>query len=221
MTVLIVVAFFALFIGVDYVLARRRLALERVARAASDAPAAEPVWIAGYRMPEALHYHRGHTWARVLDPSTVVVGLDDFAGRLLGAPVALESPSRGDWVHQGGRAFGLRLNGRSAELVSPVEGEVVEVNPDLVKKPALAAEDPYGRGWVLKLRAHNLADNLRNLLHGRLARRFMEDSREALDLRLMALAGTVLQDGGEPVSELARHLPKPDFERLVAEFLLT
>jgi len=221
MTVLIVVAFFAFFISLDYVLARRRLARELSARATAEAPTAEPVWVAGYRMPEALHYHRGHTWARVLDPSTVVVGLDDFAGRLLGAPAELQPPTRGDWVHQGGRAFGMRLNGRTAELVSPVEGEVVEVNPDLVKKPALAAEDPYGRGWVLKLRTHNLTDNLRNLLHGRLARRFMEDSREALDLRLMALAGTVMQDGGEPVSELARHLPKPDFEQLVTEFLLT
>jgi glycine cleavage system H protein len=221
MTVLIVVAFFALFITLDYVMTRRRLAREAVGQALAPAPAVEPVWVAGVQMPEAQHNHRGHTWARVLDRNNVLVGVDDFARRLLGTPAAVRVPARGDWLHQGGRAFGLRLDGKSAELVSPVEGEVVEVNPELTAKPSLPGEDPYGRGWILKVRAHNLADNLRNLLSGRLARRWMEDSREALDLRLMALTGTVLQDGGEPVDELARHLPKAEFERLVGEFLLT
>jgi hypothetical protein len=49
----------------------------------------------------------------------------------------------------------------------------------------------------------------------------MEDSREALDLRLMALSGSVLQDGGEPAADFARHLPREDWERLVNEFFLT
>jgi hypothetical protein len=49
----------------------------------------------------------------------------------------------------------------------------------------------------------------------------MEDSREALELRLMAFSGSVLQDGGEPASDLGRHLPKADWERLAHEFLLT
>jgi glycine cleavage system H protein len=203
MTVLIVVAFFALFVTLDYVVTRRRLAREAAAQTVTALPAVEPVW------------------ARVLNRDNVLIGVDDFARRLLGTPAAVRTPTRGDWLHQGGRAFGLRLDGKSAELVSPIEGEVVEVNPELAEKPHLPGEDPYGRGWILKVRAHNLTDNLRNLLSGRLARRWMEDSREALDLRLMALTGTVLQDGGEPVADLARHLPKAEFERLVGEFLLT
>jgi hypothetical protein len=105
--------------------------------------------------------------------------------------------------------------------VSPVEGEVVEVNPELAGQPGLASDDPYGRGWVLKVKAPNLSANLRNLLTGRLARKWMEDSREALELRLMALSGSVLQDGGEPAADLGHHLPKADWERLVHEFLLT
>jgi hypothetical protein len=112
-------------------------------------------------------------------------------------------------------------NGRDARFVSPVEGEVVAVNTELRANPALATSDPYGRGWVMKVRAPHLAANLRNLLSGRLARRWMEDAREALDLRLMALSGSVLQDGGEPVADFARHLPTEDWRRLVREFLLT
>ncbi len=221
MTVLLVLSFFVFFIGLDYVVTRRRAAREAREHAVAISPALEPAWVAGYQMPEGLFYHRGHTWARPLDANTALVGLDDFARKLIGSPAALRVPSRGDWLHQGGRGFGVRLDGKGADLVSPIEGEVIEVNRELVEKPTLAGEDPYGRGWVLKVKAPNLATNLRNLLSGRLARKWMEDSREALELRLMALSGSVLQDGGQPGSDLGRHLAPADWERLVNEFLLT
>jgi glycine cleavage system H lipoate-binding protein len=221
MTVLLVLAFFVALITTDYLVTHRRLAREAKALAAAAMPAVEPAWVAGYQMPETLYYHRGHTWARPLDADTVLIGLDDFARRLIGPAAAVKTPSRGDWLHQGGRGFSFKVDGRVAELVSPVEGEVVDVNRDLVATPALASEDPYGRGWVVKVKAPNLANNLRNLLSGRLARKWMEDSREALELRLMALSGSVLQDGGEPAADLGHHLPKADWDRLVHEFLLT
>jgi glycine cleavage system H lipoate-binding protein len=221
MTVLLVLTFFVALITVDYVVSRHRLARESKALAAAAIPSVEPAWVAGYQMPETLFYHRGHTWARPLDADTVLIGVDDFARRLVGAAATVSAPSRGDWVHQGGRAFAMKQDGRTAELVSPVEGEVIDVNRDLAAKPGLAGEDPYGAGWVLKVKAPQLAANLRNLLSGRLARKWMEDSREALELRLMAFSGSVLQDGGEPAADLGHHLPKADWERLVHEFLLT
>ncbi len=220
MTVLLVIAFFATFVLVDYLLTRRQAAKEAAARSLRVEPPVEPVWVAGYRLPEALHYHPGHVWVRPLDRDTVRVGLDDFARRLIGAASGLRLPALGDWLHQGGAGFGVKADGRAAELLAPIEGEVVAVNPALRRNPALVTDDPYGRGWVLEVKAANLAANLRNLLSGRLARRFMEDSREALDLRLMALSGSVLQDGGEPVADFARHLPAEDWKRLASEFLL-
>jgi glycine cleavage system H protein len=221
MTVLLVIATFAVFILVDYLVSRRREPRERPAVANPEPVPLEPVWVAGYQLPEALHYHRGHTWARLLDADTVLIGMDDFARRLLGPAKALRAPAVGAWLQQGGPGFTVETDGRAAELVSPVEGEVLEVNPALAERPALATDDPYGRGWVFKLRPAHLETGLRNLFSGSLARRFMEDSREALDLRLMALSGSVLQDGGDPVADFARHLPDQDWRRLVGEFLLT
>jgi glycine cleavage system H lipoate-binding protein len=219
MTVLIVVAFLALFILADYALSRRQEATEAGVLVPDSAP--EPVWVAGYQVPDGLHYHRGHVWVRPAGHSSVLVGLDDFARRLTGTAREVKLPALGDWLIQGGPGFDVRVDGRDARLVSPVEGEVVAVNTELRANPALATSDPYGRGWVMKVRAPHLAANLRNLLSGRLARRWMEDAREALDLRLMALSGSVLQDGGEPVADFARHLPDEDWNRLVREFLLT
>lgn len=224
MTVLLVILTFATFILLDYAMTRRKARQEvvRLARTLAAEPVSpEPVWVAGYQLPEALHYHRGHTWARPLDADTVVVGMDDFARRLIGPAKALTPPTLGDWVRQGEKAFAFKVDGREAAFVSPIEGEVLAVNPELGREPTLATDDPYGRGWVMKVRASNLGANLRNLLSGSLARRWMEDAREGLELRLMALSGSVLQDGGEPVADFARHLPAEEWRRLVGEFLLT
>jgi glycine cleavage system H protein len=220
MTVLLVILTFGVFILLDYVVNRKR-APQPVAASAPSSWLPEPVWVAGYQLPEALHYHRGHTWARLGEDDTVVVGIDDFARRLLGPADGVRTPAVGDWLEQGEPAVALSVDARSAQLVAPVAGEVVEVNTELVRQPALASDDPYGRGWLFKVRPAHLKTNLRNLLSGRLAQRWIEDAREALDLRLMALSGSVLQDGGEPVADYARHLPEQEWKRLVGEFLLT
>lgn len=220
MTVLFVIATFLVFVLIDYV-SRRGVSDARVPEPLPDTAGVEPVWVAGYQLPESLHYHRGHTWVRPVDAENVVVGMDDFARRLLGPAKDVGLPTVGTWVRQGASGFRVTVDGRATDLVSPIEGEVVAVNDALRDQPSLATDDPYGRGWLVKVRAADLAANLRNLLSGRLARRFVEDAREGLDLRLMALSGSVLQDGGEPVADFAKHLPLADWRGLVGEFLLT
>ncbi len=222
MTVILVILTFATFVLLDVLLSRRRTA--RTAPALTPVPTAaspEPVWVAGFQLPDELHYHRGHSWLRALDADTVAVGMDDFARRLVGRADGVRLPSTGTWLRQGETAFEVRAGGRTAALVSPVEGEVVEVNAALRERPALASDEPFGRGWVLKIRPRNLATGLRNLMSGRLARRWMEDARESLDLQLMAVSGSVLQDGGDPVAGFGRHLDDVEWRRLVREFLLT
>jgi glycine cleavage system H protein len=221
MTVLFVIATFMVFVLIDYMSHRGVATDARAERPLPEMTPVEPVWVAGFQLPESLHYHRGHTWARPVDADTVVVGMDDFARRLLGPAKEVRVPAVGTWLHQGASGFGVTVDGRAADLVSPIEGEVVAVNDKLREQPTLATDDPYGRGWLVKVRSSDLAANLRNLLSGSLARRFVEDAREGLDLRLMALSGSVLQDGGEPVADFARHLPVADWHRLVGEFLLT
>lgn len=223
MTVLLVLITFAIFLSIDYWRHRRAEEPERVAvpEVGEPALALEPVWVAGYQMPEDLHYHRGHTWVRPVGPDTAVVGLDDFARRLLGHADRAKLPAVGSWLLQGAKALRLGTAGREVDLVAPIEGEVIETNPQVAHQPELATADPYGRGWLFKVRSSELGRNLSNLLSGSLARRFMEDSRERLQHQLMALSGTVLADGGEPAADFTRHLPEEDWRRLVHEHLLS
>jgi len=227
MAVLLALATFILFCTLDFVIHRlraaRTVAAPVVSAAAAPAPAVpeEPVWVAGYELPESLYYHPGHMWARVLSPDTVAVGMDDFARRLTGPATELKLPTIGAWLRQGAKAVGIEADGKRTEMLAPVEGEVIEVNRDVRREPSIATEDPYGRGWLFKLRSGNLAANLRNLLAGSLARRWAEDARENLTFRLMALSGSVVADGGEPARDFTRHLDPPDWHDLTTRFFLT
>jgi glycine cleavage system H protein len=225
MTVLVVLFMFLFFAGLDHLLSRRKGAAPADALAAIPAvtplaPAPEPVFVAGYKLPEDLHYHFGHTWARPVGPDTAVIGIDDFASKLAGRARAVKLPIAGTWLHQGAKSVRIDVGGRSAEIVSPIEGEVVEVNQDLKKEPAYCTWDPYGRGWLVKVRSSGLGTNLRNLMNGRLARQWTEDASQQLQLRLMALSGSVLQDGGAPAPDFAKHLDDAEWKRLTDLFFL-
>lgn len=223
MTAILVILTFTVFLVVDLVLSHRR---ER-RHAAEPAPATpltpsdEPVWVAGYELPGDLYFHPGHTWARPVGRERATLGVDDFARRLVGRIERIELPSVGSPVRQGEPAFRIYLDGRTVELLSPVDGEVEEINPDLRTRPDRLESEPYGRGWLLRVRSSTLGRSLRNLLTGSLARRWMEDTRQRLELRLVALSGSVLQDGGEPVADFVRHLPYGEWRRMVRDFLLT
>lgn len=226
MTVLFVLFTFALFLGIDYAIRHRQAALQpapvRAPRTeAVLPPLGEPIWVAGFQVSDELRYHPGHTWARPLTAEVAAVGIDDFARQLLGRSERVELPAPGTWVRQGSPMARITQNGRTVSLVAPVDGEVVEVNPQLAAQPGLTTDDPYGRGWLVKVRAGELGRSLSNLLGGSLVRRFMEDSRERLQHSLMALSGTVLADGGEPVADFARHLTDEEWERLAHEFFLS
>ena len=227
MTVTLALLTFLFFVGLDYVLHVRKAKQSALEPAPFPLPVAapatipQPVFVAGYELPEGLHYHRGHTWARVVSPDTAVVGVDDFARRLVGKVDRVKAPRVGSWLRQGAAGGTLRAAGREADLIAPVEGEVIEVNGEARRDAAAVNEDPYGRGWLYKVRSANMAANLRNLLDGSTARRWTEDAREQLELRLMALSGSVLQDGGEPAPDFAAHLDPDEWRALAGEFLLT
>jgi glycine cleavage system H protein len=225
MAILLAVLLFTLFIVLAYFVSRGKAAptQESTTPAAplTMEPLIEPVFVAGYELPEHCHYHRGHTWARLLGPDTVAVGMDDFARKLVGPVKSVTLPPPGAWIRQGASAFEVETEDRSADLLAPVEGTVIEVNSEVVRHPALCSEDPYGHGWLIKIQSAALAANVRNLMSGHLARHWIEDARAELERRMVVLSGSVLQDGGALHQDFAKHLEFDEWRRLVETFLLT
>jgi len=167
-------------------------------------------------------FHRGHAWLQRADDGLVTVGLDDFAAKLVGPLSRVSLPGVGSAVGQGEQAWRLlATDGRSVDMLSPVDGTVVDVNPALASSPGLAERDPYGEGWLMKVRPSRLRANQINLMAGRAVHRWMQDTVAGLRGSFAPSLGALAQDGGVPVSGMARAIDPDGWDRLAARFLLT
>lgn len=181
-------------------------------------PGGSQAW---FDLAEGLFYHQGHTWVAPEEDGVVRVGLDDFAQKLVGVAERIEVPGVGSRVEQGEKGIKLGVGRKLIDLLSPVGGEVLAVNDEVLRAPTLLNEDPYGKGWLYKVRVPSLKANLRNLLSGRLARTWMEDNVVSLRRRMEGELGPVLQDGGAPVIGIAKDLSPDEWEEIAADFLHT
>jgi glycine cleavage system H protein len=214
---LLTIVYFALLIALVRFLAPG--ATRVVTAAASRAADA----VLSFAVPADLWFHPGHAWVAAGggEPDVVTVGLDDFTAQVVGAPDALALPAVGAHVSQGARAWELRAGERTLGMVSPVEGDVVAVNEELGRSPQLAAEDPYGRGWLLKVHAPGRPRWQHNLLGAELASVWMRHSAERLRRLLAGDLGEVMADGGRPLRGFGRGLAPEEWASIARDFFLT
>jgi glycine cleavage system H protein len=115
--------------------------------------------------PENLLYSKEHEWIS-LDGDTATVGITDYAQNSLGDIVYVELPKIGTTVKQFGNIGIIESVKAVSDLFTPISGEVIEVNTELEDDPAKVNADPYGAGWLVKLRVSDLTET-KNLLNAR------------------------------------------------------
>jgi glycine cleavage system H lipoate-binding protein len=174
-----------------------------------------------FRVPEGYYYHQGHSWMRKEEEDLVTVGLDDFAQKFVGRTDSFWLPEAGSKLSQGDIGWSFSVDKKFIDMLSPVDGEVVEVNREVADFPEIVNQDPYGRGWLMKVRASKLPSNTRNLLSGNTAKSWMEGIVDNLRMIIGGKLGPVYHDGGLPVSGIARALNGEGWHELVEEFFLT
>ena len=108
--------------------------------------------------PIDRRYTREHEWVKLEGDSAGLVGITDYAQDHLGDVVYLDLPSPGTKLQQFGKLGEVESVKAVSELYSPVTGEVLESNQDAIDHPELVNEDPYGRGWLLRVRVDNPAE---------------------------------------------------------------
>jgi glycine cleavage system H lipoate-binding protein len=221
MTVLLVLATFIVFLTIDWFYSRKRVPAPVMQFAPAELPQRRPEVVAGFRLPENLRYHFGHTWALAEGPKHVRIGMDDLAARLIGAADRITLPRRGQWVRQGQKIWSIERAGRKTEMVSPVEGMITDINEAALRDPQLALRDPYGEGWLVMLHSPDAPTNFRNLLGGSIAHKWLEEAAERLRAAVPAMAGAYAQDGGLMLSDLSEHLPEKAWSDLAREFFLS
>ena len=223
MTVIMVLLTFGIFLLIDYARGQKQLVKQPAVQATREMePRMVPAMVSGFQVPENVRYHAGHTWALSESRDLVRVGMDDFASKLVGKIESIALPQRGRWVRQGQKIWTIFRDGKSVDMVSPIEGTVTDVNDAVIANPDLAHKDPYGEGWLLTVQAPDAKINFRNLLGGALARMWTEESALRLRKRMpMAMAAALAQDGGVAVDDITAHLPEVDWAAITKEFFLS
>ena len=109
---------------------------------------------AGESYPDDLLYHPEHDWARI-DGDEAVLGVTWFAQDALGELVHYEPPDVGAIVAKDASYGEVESVKAVSDLISPLSGEVIEVNQQVIDAPETANEDPYGDGWLIRVRMTN------------------------------------------------------------------
>jgi len=185
-------------------------------------PSSRPgfVEIFGFQVPTSNYYlHRGHAWAVIEDKSRVRVGLDDFSQKILGPADELQLPDVGKEYYQDHVVMSVVRQGHKAVVLAPVDGVVEEINPQVRQQPRLIHDDPYGAGWLYKVRPTNLNLNLDNMFYGDTTVAWIDQESHRLLSLLETSVGLTLPSGGEIIDDVYGHYPQLGWRRLVQEFL--
>ena len=110
-------------------------------------------------IPQDLRYTADHEYVKpTADPSVVLVGITDYAQDALGDVVYVELPEVGRVVEKGEAVAVVESVKTASDIYAPVAGEIVEVNLALEKTPELVNQDPYGEGWIFRLKPRDMGD---------------------------------------------------------------
>jgi glycine cleavage system H protein len=123
------------------------------------------VKIDGNEFPDDLYYHRDHMWVKV-EGEKVRVGYNDWAQEAAGKLVNLNTRKVGRSV-RAGKTLGTVESGKwVGPLRSPVGGEILEINQEVLKSPSIVNEDPYGKGWIAVVSPGDLDADMGDLING-------------------------------------------------------
>jgi glycine cleavage system H lipoate-binding protein len=219
MTVVFVVVTILLFLGIDWLVTRAR---EK--REAAPATAAAPRAATGgaVRLPDGVFFARSHTWLSLFPSGQAWLGVDDFVIRMLEKPeITLLKPA-GSQIARGEPILTLRENGHALTIRSPVEGEVLAYNSDLIAHPELLKSAPFNEGWAYGVRPTRIAE-LKQMLLGDETRLWMREEWARLRDVFAGAGGAVspamLQDGGPPIAGAMKQLDESVWRRFEQEFL--
>jgi glycine cleavage system H protein len=111
-------------------------------------------------IPADLRYTKSHEWVRTLPDGSVEVGITDHAQGALGDLVFVEVPEAGRQLSMGDACAVVESVKAASDVYSPLGGEVIAGNADLATQPELINQDPYGKGWIMRLKPSGRAGDV-------------------------------------------------------------
>ena len=177
--------------------------------------------IKGFDVPTGYYFHNGHAWASIESGGYVRVGLDDFALKLLGQADAFDLPLMGKELDQNKVGWGLKRKHNLADVLSPVDGVIVEVNSKVRENPRLANHAPYSEGWLFMVRIPDIKGTMKKLMVDQDSLTWMNGEVKNLETMIEEVAGPLAADGGYLADDIYGNLPDLGWNNLTKKFLRT
>lgn len=136
------------------------------------------VKVGDFNIPDELLYTKDHEYAQIEDEDLVKIGITDYAQKSLRDIVYVELPKKGSEVTQGSEFGSIESVKAVSELYAPVSGVIEEVNSELENSPERVNEDPYGDGWIIKIKASSIDADKAKLLNSKAYAKIVKEAGE-------------------------------------------
>jgi glycine cleavage system H lipoate-binding protein len=177
--------------------------------------------VKGFDVPMGYYFHNGHAWARIESGGNIRVGLDDFSLKLLGKADAFDLPLMGKELDQGKAGWGLKRKDNNADVLSPIDGVIVEVNSKVRENPGLANHQPYSDGWLFMVRTPDVKATMNQLMTDQNSLTWLNQEVSRLENMIEEVAGPLAADGGHLADDIYGNLPDLGWGNLTKKFLKT
>ena len=177
--------------------------------------------VRGFDVPMGYYFHNGHAWARIESGGYIRVGLDDFDLKVLGQADALDLPLIGKELDQSKVGWGLKRKNNLADVLSPVDGVIMEVNSNVRENPKLANNEPYGDGWLFMVRTPDIKGTMKKLMVDQDSLSWINAEVTQLETMIEEVAGPLAADGGYLADDIYGNLPDLGWKNLTQKFLRT
>jgi len=170
--------------------------------------------VKGFTIREDFYYLPNHIWIKV-EGDSVKIGVDDFATRLIGKIEKVEFPDE-NTIAKGEECWSLGRMNRVVKMTLPEQAEIIEKNDLVQSDPSIVIKEPYGRGWLLKIKSRG---DVGDILKGQKTIDWLEKEFEKLHQEYEESIGITIADGGELVDNLYERLSEEEWSDLVKRFL--
>jgi glycine cleavage system H protein len=179
------------------------------------------------KIPQGLFFSKNHTWTHLERSGSAAVGLDDLLLHITGTVNFNHLKNPGDMICKGDLLTEIDQNGKILRIFSPISGKILASNTLLKQNPQLSSEDPYGKGWIYKIKPTNWVAETHSYYLAEEATQWSKKELERFK-DFMALSVekyganpslTVLQDGGELCDNVLSEMPTEIWKDFQQEFL--
>ena len=194
---------------------------EDVWTAKTKNPPGEVQEIKGFEVPVGHYFHNGHSWARIESGGYIRIGMDDFALKLLGKADAFDLPLMGKELGKNNVGWGLRRMENRADVLSPVDGVIMEVNSKVRENAELVNRKPYEDGWLFMIQNPDIKGAVKGLMAYTEGLEWMNSEVDRLENMIEEVAGPLAVDGGFLGEDIYGSLPDLGWKNPTKTFLRT